>query len=219
MFSIKKFGVYLSSLRKKADMTQSELADKLNLTRQAISKYECGDSFPEITTLITIAKIFDITLDSLIFSGNPTEMEALLLSGKSDAIENIPDIMNIAPLLKPSILDKIAENLSGQGISISNIIVLSEYLNSKSLAKLLENAVYNIDNEELLRKLIPFLNNQSKMNILEKILSGELHYSFIKELLPYMENYVPQIEQAILYGALNGEVLKILWEYRIRNSE
>ena len=48
MFDIKKFGAYTSKLRKKADMTQSELAERLNLTRQAISKYECGDSFPDI---------------------------------------------------------------------------------------------------------------------------------------------------------------------------
>jgi len=45
MFDINKFGRYLSRLRKNADMTQSELADELNLTRQAISKYENGVSF------------------------------------------------------------------------------------------------------------------------------------------------------------------------------
>lgn len=36
MFDIVKFGNYLCRLRKKADMTQSEVADKLNVTRQAI---------------------------------------------------------------------------------------------------------------------------------------------------------------------------------------
>ncbi len=46
MFDTRKFGAFLARLRKNADMTQSELADKLNLTRQAISKYERGDSFP-----------------------------------------------------------------------------------------------------------------------------------------------------------------------------
>lgn len=44
MFSTQKFGGYLSRLRKERDMTQSELAEKLNLTRQSISKYETGVS-------------------------------------------------------------------------------------------------------------------------------------------------------------------------------
>ena len=45
MFDTIKFGAFLAKLRKSADMTQSELGDRLNLTRQAISRYECGDSF------------------------------------------------------------------------------------------------------------------------------------------------------------------------------
>ncbi len=40
MFDTRKFGRYLSKLRKTADMTQSEFADKLNITRQAVSRYE-----------------------------------------------------------------------------------------------------------------------------------------------------------------------------------
>ena len=66
MFSTQKFGGYLSRLRKERDMTQSELADKLNLTRQAVSKYETGDSFPDVSILVSIANIFHVTLDELI---------------------------------------------------------------------------------------------------------------------------------------------------------
>ncbi len=44
MFDTRKFGAFLARLRKNADMTQSELADKLNLTRQAISKYERSEA-------------------------------------------------------------------------------------------------------------------------------------------------------------------------------
>ena len=36
MFDIRKFGKYISALRKKADMTQTELADRINVTRQSI---------------------------------------------------------------------------------------------------------------------------------------------------------------------------------------
>lgn len=58
MFDITKFGDYLSKLRKNADMTQSELADALNVTHQAVSRYERGYCFPDVSVLILIADIW-----------------------------------------------------------------------------------------------------------------------------------------------------------------
>ena len=81
MFHTQKFGAYFSRLRKSADMTQSELAEKLGLTRQAVSSYERGDSFPDVSILVLIADIFGVTLDDLINSGEPTRGEALILAG------------------------------------------------------------------------------------------------------------------------------------------
>ena len=117
MFDITKFGRYLAALRKKADMTQMELADRLCVTRQAISKYEQGESFPNVSILVLIAEVFHITLDELIGSGDPTNGEANILKsvaiGESTPIaENICDVVNLAPLLKPSILDKLSARFS-----------------------------------------------------------------------------------------------------------
>jgi len=71
MFDTKKFGAYLAAKRKYMDMKQSELAKKVNLTRQSISKYETGESFPDISIIIQFAEIFGITIDELIKSGLP----------------------------------------------------------------------------------------------------------------------------------------------------
>ena len=60
MFDTMKFGKALSTLRKQADMTQNEVADRLNLSRQAISKYERGESFPDISVLVMIAELFNV---------------------------------------------------------------------------------------------------------------------------------------------------------------
>ena len=65
MFDAMKFGKALSTLRKQADMTQNEVADKLNLSRQAISKYERGESFPDISVLVMIAELFHVTLKEM----------------------------------------------------------------------------------------------------------------------------------------------------------
>lgn len=225
MFETRKFGAYISRLRKKADMTQSELAERLNLTRQAISKYECGDSFPDISILITIAQVFDITLDELIGSGNPTEKEATILekaAGNQDLSGifgegSIHDIVNLAPLLKPSLLDKMATGLAKQGIDISSIVTLAEYLQDETVVKLLENANFDTLSEELLEKLIPFLDGYSNAVIFQKILDGELDYRLIRIMLPYADHIYTQVEAAVLYGVLDEKVLKILREGDVRN--
>ncbi len=53
-------------LRVAKGMTQLELAEELHYSDKAVSKWERGDSLPEITTLVSIAKIFEVTLDYLV---------------------------------------------------------------------------------------------------------------------------------------------------------
>ena len=226
MFDIKRFGAYISRLRKKADMTQSELAERLNLTRQAISKYECGDSFPDISILIEIADVFGITLDELISSGHPTLKEAAILEcaveGQDicDELDKqcISDIVNIAPLLKPSLLDKMAKGLAKHGIDISSIVSLAEYINDDAVVKLLENATYDTINKNLLERLIPFLDGNSISIIFQKILEGELDYKLIRIMLPHAEYIYPQVEAAVLFGGLDEKALKILRDYESEND-
>lgn len=215
MFDTIKFGKALSTLRKEADLTQNEVADRLNLSRQAISKYERGESFPDISILVMIAELFNVTLDQLINYGEPTNGESTILKniakGNDDVIaDNIADVVNLAPLLKPSVLTKLSHKFEEQGIDISDIIILAEYLNDDSVMKLIENATFDEISDELLEKFIPMLNHQSKDAIFLKILNGEMDWHFIKTLLPYAEYITTQIEAAVVAGALPWEVLDIL---------
>ena len=56
----------ISELRRANDITQAELADKLNYSDKAVSKWERGESVPDITVLSEIADIFGVTVDYLI---------------------------------------------------------------------------------------------------------------------------------------------------------
>lgn len=56
----------LISLRKLNNMSQEELADRLNISRQTLSKYETGESLPDIEKCKAIANIFDVSLDDLV---------------------------------------------------------------------------------------------------------------------------------------------------------
>ena len=62
----------LVELRKIHDISQEELADKIGVSRQTLSKYETGESLPDIEKCKTIAEIFGVTVDDLISYG-PTD--------------------------------------------------------------------------------------------------------------------------------------------------
>ena len=56
----------LQNLRKIKNMSQEELAEKLNVSRQAVSKWESGNGFPETEKIINICDIFDGSMDELV---------------------------------------------------------------------------------------------------------------------------------------------------------
>ena len=59
-------GENIKNTRKKFGITQEELAEKINVTRQAVSNWENGKTEPDIETLTKIAQIFDISIDELV---------------------------------------------------------------------------------------------------------------------------------------------------------
>lgn len=56
----------LKSLRKINQYTQEELAEKLNVSRQSIAKWESGESIPDICSCIKLAKLYNVKLDDLV---------------------------------------------------------------------------------------------------------------------------------------------------------
>lgn len=62
----KKFSDVILELRKKKNLTQQELADKLNITDKAVSKWERGLSYPDITSISKLAKVLGVESSYLI---------------------------------------------------------------------------------------------------------------------------------------------------------
>ncbi len=63
-------GKNLADLRKKKGLTQYELAEKFNYSDRAISKWENGDTLPDIETLAALAEFYGVTLDYLTHTDN-----------------------------------------------------------------------------------------------------------------------------------------------------
>ena len=60
------FGSILKSLRKEKKLTQTEFAFFLHTTQDSISLWELGKSYPDVPTLIEIAKFFEVSTDYLL---------------------------------------------------------------------------------------------------------------------------------------------------------
>ena len=60
-----EFAEKLTLLRRREGMSQEQLADRLGITRQSVSKWESGASVPELAKLIAIADLFGVSLDYL----------------------------------------------------------------------------------------------------------------------------------------------------------
>ena len=63
-------GKNIAAHRKRSGLTQVELADKLNYSDKAVSKWERGDSVPDVLTLAQLAQLFGVTVDDLLKDPN-----------------------------------------------------------------------------------------------------------------------------------------------------
>lgn len=63
--AMNNFGENIFNLRRKSELTQDSLAERLGVTAQAVSKWERGESMPDVSLLPSIAEIFGVTIDSL----------------------------------------------------------------------------------------------------------------------------------------------------------
>lgn len=79
----KKTGQFIAALRKNRNMTQRQLAEKLDISEKTISKWECGNGLPEVTYMEPLCEILGITVNELL-------IEAL--------IQYIKEYRSIAPL-------------------------------------------------------------------------------------------------------------------------
>ena len=69
------FAEKLRTLRKQADMSQENLAEKLNVSRQAITKWETESGIPDIENLMAISALFDVSIDELLSNERGTKSQ------------------------------------------------------------------------------------------------------------------------------------------------
>lgn len=106
-----EFNNKLYQLRKQKGLSQEELANRLNVSRQTVSKWEVGDSTPDMEKLVAISDLFEISLDELV-------MDKALLHVGENTIKS-----EIVSELKKKVLTDENRKKAKRGLKIVAIIL------------------------------------------------------------------------------------------------
>lgn len=172
-----KFNEKLSTLRKEKNMSQEDLADKLGVSRQSVSKWESANAYPEMDKLLTLCKIFNVTLEELTNDDISLHSENKKDSSFSDTINkyfnkiinyikniNLNNNKDILKIIIPIIILMIFS--SSIFIIIDNISLSIHY---NSMFKFIINIIFNMISLSLIVLLVYyiykiFVNNKEVIN-------------------------------------------------------
>lgn len=133
MFDMNKVGQRIAQIRKQRDMTQMELADRLNISFQAVSNWERGQSMPDIAKLGEISELLDTPIDILLDNERGARV---IQSIQSDQLLDEPvsgeELLEIAPLLKPTELNRAVSELKKR-VDLSEVSGLLPFLNDSMI--------------------------------------------------------------------------------------
>ena len=102
-----QIGTNIAGYRKQAGLTQAGLAEKLNYSDKAVSKWERGDSVPDVLTMMALAEQFGVTVNDLLadpeaLPGNPGKLEKAMTQVSEKALKRKADkniILGLSSLL------------------------------------------------------------------------------------------------------------------------
>ena len=191
----KKTGTFIAAQRKQLSMTQQDVANQLNITNKAISKWETGEGYPDITVLPALAEILHVTVDELLKGErNPSDQPS------GDGFHIRENKQQAEFLLKNSMRHFSNLHLAALGIMMLGIIASSLCLQLFrgylpmlgypliiSLAFLVFGMVFYINACTNLKEVI------KKYNTMQENEDVDLHHFFFKKHILFYAVYAVQV--------------------------
>jgi transcriptional regulator with XRE-family HTH domain len=137
---LNKIGKFIADLRKQKNLTQEQLAEKLNITDRAVSKWERGLSLPDASIMLSVCNILDINVNELLSGemidkndSKETTDKLLLEMARRDEIKNKKLMVCMWTIVITAVMFYIgiislAVNTLEEGTLLGTIIVLSTIL-------------------------------------------------------------------------------------------
>lgn len=177
MFDMNHVGMTIASLRREADMTQMELADRLGISYQAVSSWERGSTMPDIAKLPELAEIFGVSIDKILGHENTIVTKAAegTLEEHLKAVESV-DIQQLeeaAPLLRPGQMERAAEHLTPTA-RMEDVISLAPFIGRDAMEKLVQSLEERPSLKEL-AAIAPFFHKSTLSELItQSIETGEV---------------------------------------------
>ena len=109
------FGDRLRATRKEKGLSQEQLAEELEVSRQSVTKWETGITFPEIRTMLRLASLLDRDLDWLLYDEKQSSVSPVP-GDRFMTTESIPDRDTLNDIMKQDLLIGMINTLDGYEI-------------------------------------------------------------------------------------------------------
>lgn len=188
MFDMKKVGRKIAILRKEKNLTQMELADMLNVSFQAVSNWERGETMPDISKLPEIAQIFNVTIDEILDNQNGTSIIQNIAEGKIEEYTRkgniaVEDFKAVAPLLKPEQINEVSKGIDvieGSDDMVNYLPFVSREVADKIALKAIEYGQTKLD------EVLPFVSRQCADEIVLKAIETNYAFNSITDIIPFV---------------------------------
>jgi len=193
MLNLEIIGKKITTLRKSKALTQNDLAERLFVTHQAVSKWENGKSIPSIELLYEMTKLFDVSIDYLLDHSeiDPSDYES--------RFKHQPREIVISSYLKSN----------QPNHQFSKVFYLLNKEERSLLLSLIVNKTLSVDVDVAW----PYLNNRERKYLLGAILTGKIEY----DLTPLLKHL--KIEEIEMIEAQLGYNISNTHNYIIRSEK
>lgn len=180
-----KMAQFISSLRKEKNLMQQDLAEIFNVSPQAVSKWEKGDSIPDIEILEKLSSFYKVTIEEILNGERKESLDEKIVRDKTKNGENRLNVLNFIsgicliiftivlfflPFLNVSVG---AFNVSTSGYNIIfssnflsvNFVILLNYLSYIALGVIEIILSFNIENENLNKAKHILMNSSSFLSV------------------------------------------------------
>ena len=188
-----KFGENLYSLRKNAKMSQEKLAEKMSVSRQSISKWENGESYPEMDKILKLCNIFHCKINDLVHEDltdiNSLDEEIIMNvvkfnEKKQNQVKSLSNVISLigkiggivlkvaipfvilAMILIPFIISNVEVKENQISFKTDNIKVVDDKL------EVFDLILIDLDEDITSEEMVSILNNNSKYEIIGYLETG-----------------------------------------------
>lgn len=187
MIDNKIVGRKIAAMRQENGLTQQQLAAMMNVSHQAVSKWESGQTLPDIQTLLELTRFFGLTVEQLISDPEESAEEhvyaaeetADTIRQKTNEAEiemegtnmSLQQLLQMAPYMSKEIVEQIVLELD-EALSANQIARIAPYIRPECLEKLIERHHPEFTWESL-RRIAPYMRREAVDALAKDVASGK----------------------------------------------